>query len=67
MNPLISPTNPTQAYHAQLAALCQLGSALVKSVPHGVSTSTDVALALHDMTCSILKLEIALLKEDLKT
>lgn len=67
MNSLAPPTTPTEAYHAQLAALCQLGAPLVENIPHGVSTSIDTQCALLEVTQAFLKLRIALLKEEAAT
>lgn len=67
MNSLLPPTNPSEAYRAQLAAMIQLGAPLVKNIPNGVSTTIDTQCALLEVTQAFLKLRIALLKEEVGT
>lgn len=67
MNPLIPPTNPTESYRAQLAALIQLGTPLVEVIPHGVPTTIETQCALLDVTQAFLKLRTVLLKEEVGT
>jgi hypothetical protein len=65
MNCLHEPTNPSEAYRAQLAALIQLGMPMVEKVPHGVPITIGTRCALLDMTQAFLKLRIELLREEI--
>lgn len=64
MNSLIPPTNPTEAYRAQLAALIQLGIPIVEKVPDKVPATIELRGALMKVTGGLLALQIALLKEE---
>lgn len=64
MNSLIPPTNPTEAYRAQLAALIQLGIPMVEKVPDKVPATIELRGALMRATEGLLALQVALLKEE---
>lgn len=64
MNSLIPPSNPSDAYRAQLAALIQLGIPMVEKVPDGISTSIGLQCELRAVHIALIKLQVTLLKEE---
>lgn len=66
MNALSPPTNPTEAYLLQLAALVQIGRPLTVSVPYGISTTIDLQCAIKQAEKGLLELHVALMREHLR-
>lgn len=64
MNSLVPPTNPSETYRAQLAALIQLGRPIVEKIPDKVATTIGTQCALVKVGHALLQLQVELLKEE---